>query len=71
MVEEEGGRKNCGGEHADKQSPLALPSDSVCLHFTPRRFVSEDGAMMNRPVQANLADQLEREGVREGEREET
>lgn len=36
--------------------PFALPSDSVYLHFTPWGFVSEDSAMMNRPVSANLAE---------------
>lgn len=46
---EKGGKKSRGvvWQAAD---PLLLPSDSVYLPLAPWGFVSEDGAMMNRPV---------------------
>lgn len=40
-------RREVGWQAAD---PIALPSDSVYLPVAPWGFVSEDSAMMNRPV---------------------
>lgn len=45
-----GGKKTTSGARWQAANPFALPSDSVYLHLAPWGVVSEDSAMMNRPV---------------------
>lgn len=46
----EAGKKTARGARWQAAKPFTLPSDSVYLHLTPWGVVSEDSAMMNRPV---------------------